>query len=93
MQSEALTFLGDRISESLSGETAKVAINIYGADLDTLDRSAADIAAVLAKVPGAADVKVKAPPGTPVLRVALDSARMGLHGISRARRHTFACGP
>ena len=82
VQSEALTFLGDRISESLSGETAKVAISIYGADLDTLDRSAADIAAVLAKVPGAADVKVKAPPGTPVLRVALDSARMGLHGIA-----------
>jgi Cu/Ag efflux pump CusA len=82
VQSEALTFLGDRISESLSGETAKVAISIYGADLDTLDRSAADIAAVLAKVPGAADVKVKAPPGTPVLRVALDGARMGLHGIA-----------
>lgn len=84
IQSEALTFLGDRISESLSGETAKVAINIYGADLDALDRSAADIAAVLSRMPGAADVQVKAPPGTPVLRVALDSARMGLHGVSPA---------
>jgi CzcA family heavy metal efflux pump len=82
VQSEALTFLGDRISESLSGETAKVAINIYGADLDTLDRSAADVAAVLAKVPGAADVQIKVQPGTPVLRVTLDSARMGLRGVS-----------
>jgi CzcA family heavy metal efflux pump len=81
-QSETLTFLGDRISESLSGETAKVAINIYGSDLDALDASAADIAAALAKVPGAADVQVKAPPGTPVLRIALDSARMGLRGVT-----------
>ena len=82
IQSETLTFLGDRISESLSGETAKVAINIYGADLDVLDRSAADIATVLAKVPGSADVQVKAPPGTPVLRITLDSARMGLRGVT-----------
>ena len=81
-QSETLTFLGDRISESLSGETAKVAINIYGSDLDALDASAAEIAAVLAKLPGSADVQVKTPPGTPVLRIALDSARMGLRGVA-----------
>ena len=82
IQSETLTFLGDRISESLSGDTAKVSINIYGADLDALDHSAGDIAAVLAKVPGAADVQLKAPPGTPVLRITLDSARMGLRGVT-----------
>ncbi len=80
--SEILSSLGDRIAESLSGETAAVAINVYGADLDSLDRSAAQIASVLAKVPGAADVQVKSPPGTPVLQIALDSARMGLRGVS-----------
>ncbi len=80
--SEILTSLGDRIGESLSGETAAVTINIYGADLAGLDRTAAQIAAVLAKVPGAADVQVKSPPGTPVLQIALDSARMGLRGVS-----------
>ncbi|UVO53750.1 efflux RND transporter permease subunit [Sphingomonas sp. SUN039] len=82
INSEILSSLGDRIAESLSGETAAVAINIYGADLDVLDRSAAQIASVLAKVPGAADVQVKSPPGTPVLSIALDSARMGLRGVS-----------
>ncbi len=82
ISSEILSSLGDRIAESLSGETAAVAINIYGADLDALDRSAAQIAAVLGKVPGAADVQVKSPPGTPVLTIALDSARMGLRGVS-----------
>ena len=39
IQSEVVTFLGDRISESLSGETAQVAIKIFGDDLDALDRA------------------------------------------------------
>lgn len=82
VSTEALTFLGDRIGESLSGETAAVAIAIYGADLDTLDGVGAQIARVVAKVPGAADVQVKAPPATPLLHVALDPTRLGLHGLT-----------
>ncbi|KKW93307.1 efflux RND transporter permease subunit [Sphingobium chungbukense] len=82
IQSEVLTFLGDRIGESLSGETAAVAISIYGADLDTLDRVAGDIAQVVGAMPGAADVQVKAPAGTPILRIRLDPNRMALHGIT-----------
>mgnify|MGYP000921826880 CR=1 FL=1 len=82
MSTEALTFLGDRIGESLSGETAAVAISIYGPDLDTLDTVANRVAAVVARVPGAADVQVKAPPATPLLRIAFDQTRLGLHGLS-----------
>src|SRR5438270_13564434 len=40
LQAEVLTSLADRLSESLSGETALVAINIFGPDLDELDRVA-----------------------------------------------------
>ena len=69
ISTEALTFLGDRIGESLSGETAAVAIGVYGADLDVLDRVGAQIAAVVEKIPGAADVQLKSPPATPLLRV------------------------
>ncbi len=82
MQSEAVTFLGDRIGESLSGETAAVAIAVYGTDMDTLDKVASQIAAVLARVPGAADVQVKAPAGTPVLTIRLDPVAMGLRGVT-----------
>ncbi|WP_176594100.1 efflux RND transporter permease subunit [Sphingobium sp. EM0848] len=82
MQTEVLTFLGDRIGESLSGETAAVAISVYGADLDTLDRVAEAIAQTVRQVPGAADVQVKAPAGTPVLRIRLDHDRMAQHGIT-----------
>jgi Cu/Ag efflux pump CusA len=72
LQSEVTTFLGDRISESLSGETAAVSISVHGADLDTLDRVAAAIAAQLRALPTAADVRVKTDPGTPMLGVTLD---------------------
>jgi len=82
LQTEVLTFLGDRIGESLSGETAAVAISVYGADLDTLDRIATQIAHLVGQVPGAADVQVKAPAGTPVLRIRLDHDRMALRGIA-----------
>lgn len=82
LQSEVLTFLGDRISESLSGETAALAIGIYGADLDTLDRVAARVARAVRRVPGAADVQIKAAPGAPSLTVMLDPARMAVRGVS-----------
>src|SRR5207302_5939862 len=38
IQSEVLTFLGDRIGETLAGETAPVVVNVFGDDLDALDR-------------------------------------------------------
>jgi Cu/Ag efflux pump CusA len=82
MRGEVVTFLGDRISESLSGETAKVAINVYGPDLDALDRAAADIARVVGTVPGAADVQVKSQPGAPTLEIALDPARLAAHSVT-----------
>jgi CzcA family heavy metal efflux pump len=84
IQSATLTFLGDRIGESLSGETAQLAINIYGSDLDALDRVAGDIARAVKSVPDAADVQVKSPPGTPLLSIVLDPARMAVHGITPA---------
>jgi Cu/Ag efflux pump CusA len=65
VETEVLTFLGDRIGETIAGETAQVVVNIFGDDLDVLDAKAAEVAAVLGKVPGAADVQVSAPPGTP----------------------------
>jgi len=57
VQSEVLTFLGDRISESLSGETAQGVIQVRGADLDTIDRVVADLERRIAAVPGIADVQ------------------------------------
>ena len=85
LSGEVTTFLGDRISESLSGETAAVSVSVRGSgDLDTLDRVAGQVAAILRTTPGMADVQTKSAPGTPVLGVTLDPARMALHGVTHA---------
>ncbi|HVZ64111.1 MAG TPA: efflux RND transporter permease subunit [Opitutaceae bacterium] len=76
IQSEVLTFLGDRIGESIGGETAPVVVNLFGEDLDALDTKAAEIAAALGTVPGAADVQLKAPPGAPRLSIRLRPDRV-----------------
>ncbi len=67
LQSEVVTFLGDRISESLSGQTAQVAIKMFGSDLDALERSADKVVAALGKVNGIVDLQFKRQSGTPAI--------------------------
>lgn len=81
IESEVLTFLGDRIAESISGETSMVVINVFGEDLDQLDSTAKKIAAELSATAGNADVRVKAPPGAPVLAVHLRPDRLAQFGF------------
>ncbi|HEV8443507.1 MAG TPA: efflux RND transporter permease subunit [Steroidobacteraceae bacterium] len=57
LQSDVLTFLGDRISESLSGETAQGVVQVFGPDLDVIERAAAEIEQRIAHVPGIVDVQ------------------------------------
>jgi cobalt-zinc-cadmium resistance protein CzcA len=71
-----------RFNELIAGVRADVAVKVFGDDLPTLLRSAQEIAEVLERVPGAADVKVEQVTGLPVLTVDLDRAacaRYGLH--------------
>ncbi len=65
------TFLTERIEETLSGYTASVVVNIYGPDLDRLDQEAQQVARVLSGVPGATEVQMQSPPGTPEIAVKL----------------------
>ena len=76
------TFLTERIEETISGYAASTVINIYGQNLDALDRDANAIASILSSIKGATDVMVQSPPGTPqlVMRLRTDKmARLGLH--------------
>ena len=81
LQFEVLTFLGDRLSETISGETAPVVVNIFGSDLDVLDVKAKEVAGVLNTVPGHADVQVKSPPGTPRVTITLRPDRLTQFGF------------
>ncbi len=78
---EVLTFLGDRISETISGETEPVVVNIFGDDLDVLDAKAQEIARVLKQIHGATDVKIKSPPGSPRMVVRLRTDRLTQFGF------------
>lgn len=82
LTTEVLTFLGDRIGESLTGETASLAIGVYGQDLDVLDQTAAAVAALLEKVPGAVDVQIQTPPKAPSVRVELNFAKVAQQGFT-----------
>ncbi len=79
--SETMTFLGDRISETMTGETAPVVISIYGDDLDVLDDQARQIAAAVSGVRGATDVRIASPPGAPYQYVRLERERLMQFGF------------
>jgi len=81
IQSEVVTFLGDRISESLSGETAQVAVKVFGDDLDTLDRVGDRILAALSKVNGVVDLQFKRESGTPAIAIDLQPRALSATGL------------
>jgi CzcA family heavy metal efflux pump len=79
------TFLAERINETVSGYAAPVVVNIYGTDLDELDRESAQIAQVLSHVPGANGIQMQAPQGVPQVAIELrpfDLARWGLNPVT-----------
>jgi CzcA family heavy metal efflux pump len=81
LQSEVVTFLGDRISESLSGETAQVAVKVTGDDLDALDDTGDKIVGVLGKIPGVVDLQFKRQSGTPEIAIELVPQAMAATGL------------
>ncbi len=76
VESKVLTFLGDRIGETISGETQPVVVNIFGENLDLLDAKAQEVASLLKTVRGSADVSVKSPPGAPRMAIRLRPERL-----------------
>jgi CzcA family heavy metal efflux pump len=79
-----MTFLTERIEETLSGYSAAVVVNVFGNDLDLLDHKAQETARVLGEIPGATDVQVQSPPGLPQLTIRLrkpDLERWGFDAI------------
>jgi CzcA family heavy metal efflux pump len=78
---EVVTFLGDRIGETIAGETQPVVVSVFGLDLDLMDAKAREVAGVLKGVRGSADVQVKAPPGAPRMAVRLRPDRLTQFGF------------
>src|SRR5258707_9210208 len=81
LQSEVVTFLGDRISESLTGETADIAVKIFGDQLDTLDATGQRIAQALRGTDGIADLQFKPQSGTPTFALQIQPAALVANGL------------
>ncbi|WP_374582349.1 efflux RND transporter permease subunit [Pseudoduganella sp.] len=71
-----------RVNELISGVRSDVAVKVFGDDLEVLDAKAAEIGAILEKIPGASGVKVEQTTGLPMLQIQVDrerAARLGLN--------------
>jgi cobalt-zinc-cadmium resistance protein CzcA len=73
-----------RFNELISGVRSDVAVKVFGDDMAVLNQTAAQISAVLEKVPGASEVKVEQTSGLPVLTVAVDRAKLARYGLNSA---------
>lgn len=81
VESEVLTFLGDRISETLTGETSQVVIGLYGNDLDAIDAAAQRIAQAVEKIPGVTDIVARGDARVPELKVIPNRAGLMAYAV------------
>jgi cobalt-zinc-cadmium resistance protein CzcA len=71
-----------RMSELISGVRSDIAVKVFGDDLDTLRKTADQIARVVSRVEGAEDVKVEQVAGLPQLQIAANRAAIARYGLN-----------
>ncbi len=71
-----------RLDETISGVKADVAVKLFGEDLQALEEKAAEIARVLEKVPGAADVQAEALSGAAQLQINVNRPQIARYGLN-----------
>ncbi|MDE0839430.1 MAG: efflux RND transporter permease subunit, partial [Kiritimatiellae bacterium] len=74
--------LADRVGHMLSGVSAKVAVKIYGPDLDELRRLGTDIADIARAIPGMEEARVEQQAPIPQLRIEVDRKRALAYGVT-----------
>ena len=75
-------YIEDNVEEAASGVKGENSVKIYGNDLETLERSANQIAKVLADVPGITDLAVLRSLGQPTIRIDVDRERAARYGLA-----------
>ncbi len=70
------------VDELLEGVRAELAIKLFGDDLDVLRREADNVASVIRRIRGAADVQVDQVSGAPQLLVRIDRGAIARYGIN-----------
>jgi len=78
---EVHNFLSERIDETISGYQSPVVVNVYGDDLEVLDNLVQSVADIMRSIPNASDIRLRSPPGTPLLQVRLKMDRLAQWGL------------
>ena len=73
-----------RFNELISGVRSDVAVKVFGDDMAVLEATGKEIAEVLQRVPGAAEVKVEQTGGLPMLSVDIDREKTARYGLNIA---------
>ena len=73
-----------RLDEVVSGVKADVAVKVFGEDSAVLERVAADVQSVLARVRGVADLQVEVFSGASQLQLAIDRQTIARYGLDVA---------
>ena len=71
-----------RFNELISGVRSDVAVKVFGDDMEVLNDTAAKIASVMEKIPGASEVKVEQTTGLPMLTVNIDRDKTSRYGLN-----------
>jgi cobalt-zinc-cadmium resistance protein CzcA len=71
-----------RIDELVAGTRAQVILKLFGEDIDLLKAKTGEIARLLARVPGCADMAVEKVSGQPYITIRVDRDRMARYGLN-----------
>jgi cobalt-zinc-cadmium resistance protein CzcA len=72
----------DNVEEAASGVKGENSVKVFGGELATLDKAANDIARVMAKVPGIADLGVLNTLGEPTVNIIVDRRKAARYGLA-----------
>jgi CzcA family heavy metal efflux pump len=74
--------LADRVGHMLSGVSAKVAVKIFGPDLDTLRALGTEVAEIARSIPGLEEARIEQQAPIPQLRIEVDRDRALAYGVT-----------
>ena len=74
--------ISDNVEEAVSGVKGELAVKLFGTDLKELERKADEIEAVMAKIPGVADLGTFQVRGQPNVNLVVDRAAADRFGIN-----------
>ena len=77
--------IGHRLSHMLSGVSAKIAVKIFGPDLDVLREKGAQVRDLAKTIPGLTDVNLEAQVAIPQIKIEVNRERAVAYGVQPVR--------